>query len=208
MKNKLFNIIFSITLLGAIAAGIFIWQNQLDTREYIKKIYIKRTEINNFMKSSERSPFDEDGKEVFSGLRYFSPDPKYRIKAKLHPIRERERISIPMTDGSVEKYIRFAFAELTIDNRVHNLLLLKPETDGQTMRLFLAFTDETSGRQTYGGGRYIDIQHRGGRGVTIDFNEAYNPYCVYNYEYACPLPPEENHLEVPIFAGEKNYADS
>jgi uncharacterized protein (DUF1684 family) len=180
----------------------------LETREYIENITIKRVETNYFMKNSERSPFDEYGKEAFFELEYFSPDPKYRIKAKLHPIREKERISIPMTDGSVEQYIRFAFAEFTIENRVHTLLLLKPDTAQPTGKLFLAFTDETSGEQTYAGGRYVDIQQTGGRGITIDFNQAYNPYCVYNYQYACPLPPAENHLEVPIFAGEKNYSDS
>jgi uncharacterized protein (DUF1684 family) len=208
MKNRLFKAIFPIIFLGVIASSIFIWQNQLETHKYIESINIKRAEINYFMKHSDRSPFDEDGKTAFSELEYFAPDPKYRIKARLHLIREKESISIPMTDGSVEHYIRFAFAEFTIENGVHKLLLLKPERDRQTGRLFLAFTDETSGTQTYTGGRYIDIHQTGGKGITIDFNQAYNPYCVYNYTYACPLPPAENHLEVPIFAGEKNYYGS
>ncbi len=208
MKNTLFRIIYPIIFLGAVGLGIYIWHNQLETREYIASINIKRAEIDYFMKNSDLSPFDEDGKESFSELQYFSPDPKYRIKARLYPLRDKQRISIPMTDGSVEQYIRFAFAEFTIKKRVHKLLLLKPETIEQNRGLFLAFTDETSGKQTYAGGRYIDIQHTGGRGITIDFNQAYNPYCVYNYRYACPLPPAENHLEVPIFAGEKNYSDS
>jgi uncharacterized protein (DUF1684 family) len=208
MKNRIFKVIFPIIFLGAIASGITIWKNQLETRKYIEDINIKRAETNYFMKNSERSPFEEDGKKAFSELEYFAPDPKYRIKATLYPIQEKERISIPMTDGSVEQYIRIAFAEFTLDNRVHKLLLLKPEADRQTGRLFLAFTDETSGEQTYGGGRYIDIQQTGRRKITIDFNEAYNPYCVYNYSFACPLPPAENHLEVPIFAGEMDYSAS
>jgi hypothetical protein len=72
--------------------------------------------------------------------------------------------------------------------------------------LFLPFRDATSGQETYGAGRYIDVgAARDGR-VTVDFNLAYNPYCAYNPSYSCPLPPRENWLDVPIRAGEQDYA--
>ena len=72
--------------------------------------------------------------------------------------------------------------------------------------LFLAFADVTSARETYGAGRYLDIKKiPGATSIELDFNKAYNPYCAYNENYTCPLPPKENFLKVAILAGEKNY---
>ena len=71
---------------------------------------------------------------------------------------------------------------------------------------FLPFRDATSGSETYGAGRYLDIDPDEDGTVTIDFNMAYNPFCVYSEAYSCPLPPTENWLDVPITAGEKDFA--
>ena len=72
--------------------------------------------------------------------------------------------------------------------------------------LFIPFKDFTNGVETYGGGRYLDIDKPVKKGDwIIDFNKAYNPYCAYSYKYSCPIPPEENFLEVEIKAGVKNY---
>lgn len=73
--------------------------------------------------------------------------------------------------------------------------------------LFIPFTDKTSGIDSYGGGRYIDLLINDIRGNTciIDFNKAYNPYCAYTTGYNCPIPPEENDLQIAVEAGEKNY---
>lgn len=73
--------------------------------------------------------------------------------------------------------------------------------------LFLPFTDLTNGNETYGGGRYIDFTIPDSDVVVIDFNKAYNPYCVYSDKYSCPIPPKENHLPIKITAGIKNYKD-
>jgi uncharacterized protein (DUF1684 family) len=73
-------------------------------------------------------------------------------------------------------------------------------------KLFLAFGDETSARETYGAGRYLDVQKvPGSKTITLDFNKAYNPYCAYNETFSCPLPPQENLLQVAIKAGEQTY---
>jgi len=70
--------------------------------------------------------------------------------------------------------------------------------------LFIIFKDATSGKETYGAGRYLDLDRHGDE-IVIDFNYAYNPYCAYNPDWSCPLPPAENWLKVPIRAGEKNF---
>jgi hypothetical protein len=75
--------------------------------------------------------------------------------------------------------------------------------------LFVPFRDLTSGKETYGAGRYLDL--KAGKDQTptgkwlLDFNKAYNPWCAYSEDYACPLTPPENWLNVPIYAGEKDY---
>jgi hypothetical protein len=72
--------------------------------------------------------------------------------------------------------------------------------------LFLAFGDETSARETYGAGRYLDVKKvPGSSTITLDFNLAYNPYCAYSDGFSCPLPPKENLLSIAINAGEKTY---
>jgi uncharacterized protein (DUF1684 family) len=73
--------------------------------------------------------------------------------------------------------------------------------------LFLPFTDLTSGVESYGGGRYIDMEVQKGNTWTIDFNKGYNPYCAYNEKYSCPIPPAENDLKVEVKAGVKKYHD-
>ena len=71
--------------------------------------------------------------------------------------------------------------------------------------LFVPFTDLTNGAATYGGGRYLDLTGPLGPTVDLDFNKAYNPYCAYGGKYSCPLPPVENHLQVPVTAGVKAF---
>jgi uncharacterized protein (DUF1684 family) len=85
----------------------------------------------------------------------------------------------------------------------HAELVLLTRQDEQ--RFFLPFRDATSGRESYGPGRYLDVEPgRDGR-VQVDFNLAYNPYCAYNDAFSCPLPPPDNWLRVPIRAGEAAY---
>ena len=73
--------------------------------------------------------------------------------------------------------------------------------------LFVPFTDLTNGEQTYGGGRYLDLEGPLGDTVELDFNRAYNPYCAYGGRYSCPIPPQENHLEVSVEAGVLKHHD-
>ena len=72
-------------------------------------------------------------------------------------------------------------------------------------KLTLIFTDETSGEESYGACRYLDLTREGETSITIDFNMAYNPYCAYSENFSCPLPPPGNHINVPIRAGERDY---
>jgi uncharacterized protein len=147
----------------------------------------------------------EEQKRDFKELDFYPIDPSYKVRAKMVSVEDRKMMELPMTDGTVEKYLRHSFAEFEMAGQTHRLLLLQSIKELDKRNFFLAFADGTSGEETYGGGRYINLRQDRKNSITIDFNMAYNPYCAYNPDFACPLPPKENVMEFPIRAGEKDY---
>jgi uncharacterized protein len=185
-----------------------------DWRERVARLYLSNLDIDGFRRERDdlfathpQSPIAD--RESFSGLNYFDPDPGFAVEAPLSPADGRIRIDTGDTDGVVT-YRRIAVAHTDFGP----LTLFWIEAYGGG--LFLPFRDETRGRQTYGGGRYLTDTVKGtfGRGVTIlsgdrvrlDFNYAYNPSCAYSPEWTCPLAPPENHLAAPITAGERTFS--
>lgn len=166
--------------------------------EYAERIKQQRHEKDDFFSSHPRSPIDGE----FDGLNYFRPDEEYRLKVELHEHDDKEKRVIGTTTGGKREYIRWGEFRFEIDGTEHTLQAYKSEPEED--RLWVPFRDETSGDQTYGTGRYMDIE-KTEDGYVLDFNTAYNPYCAYNEDYECPLVPSENTLEVPIKAGEKKY---
>ncbi|MBY0434462.1 MAG: DUF1684 domain-containing protein [Cyclobacteriaceae bacterium] len=177
-----------------------------DEAAYIASIKTEREEKNTFLKTSEESPF-KDSLDTFQGLSYFDIDSRYRVKAKLEPVKNKKVVLLGTSDGKENRYLEFAHAVFEIEGAEQRLLILEVMDMGPVRgTLFLAFADETSARETYGAGRYLDVKKvPGATSIELDFNKAYNPYCAYNDQYSCPLPPPENILRVAIKAGEKNY---
>lgn len=153
------------------------------------------------------SPFANDSTNSFKGLNYFPVDEKYRINARLTPIENKKTVLLSTSDNQEKSYLEYAYAQFELDGIQNKLLILEiMEMGPYRGTLFLAFADETSANETYGAGRYLDIKKvPGSQSVTLDFNQAYNPYCAYNDDYSCPFPPKENILKVAIKAGEKTY---
>lgn len=195
-------IIAGIVLIVAMVTVFLSLQGE-STAMYREKVITKRWKIDQFMMYSSNSPFRNVGK--FHGLSYYPPNPEYRVSAKFVRIKEKESTPLFMNDGSTESYIRYAWAEFELDGDHHRLLVLKNENEWVTNQFFIAFTDTTSNEETYAGGRYLDVFQLEEDEITLDFNLAYNPYCVYDYSYVCPLAPPENQLNVAIEAGEKLY---
>lgn len=195
-----------LILVGLVIGGIIFYTLQDEETEevYTKQVIRERKSIHDFMLTSAESPIQEEEKDDFEGLNYFSVNSKYKIKARYTPIEKGETMIIPTSTGEEEKYVKAGYATFFLQDKEHRLLLLKIEKEKED-DLFLAFADETSGSETYGGGRYINVPKPKGNVVTIDFNLAYNPYCAYNPNFSCPLPPRENILPVPIAAGEKDF---
>lgn len=170
--------------------------------EYSEFIYKERDEQERFMKYSSESPFVIDSLK-YGGLKYYPPNMNYKVKGRFEKIENPAIRTLATNDGKEEQYLEYGFAQFNLDGKDHKLLILENVSEDV---LFLAFGDETSAIETYGAGRYLDVEHFGGNTITLDFNLAYNPYCAYSDVFSCPLPPRENLLDVAIKAGEKTYA--
>ncbi|OLD92471.1 MAG: hypothetical protein AUG84_01295 [Chloroflexi bacterium 13_1_20CM_4_66_7] len=159
-----------------------------------------------------QSPIEVEARAAFTGLKYFEPDPAYRVQARLEPGPGDELL---IDTGGADGAIRFRRAanlvfELAGRRCSLTVLRLVQYAGG----LFVPFKDATSGHETYGGGRYLFDTAKntdglvleveaGSADVVVDFNYAYNPSCVYSPRWACPLAPRENTLPVAVRAGER-----
>jgi uncharacterized protein len=200
--------LFTIILLVAIGGFVFYTLNGEESNElYAQTIQKERDEKDAFMKGEE-SPFP-DSTSSFTGLKYFPPDLKYRLVANLDPINSKKVVILTTSDGLEQKYLEYAYANFSLDGIENRLLLLEVMDMGpQRGKLFLAFADATSAQETYGAGRYLDVKKvPGATSITLDFNQAYNPYCAYSEAFSCPFPPKENILKTAILAGERSYHD-
>ena len=126
--------------------------------------------------------------------------------ADFTPIKNAEPFDLPTSSGKTKSYKAFGKVSFVINNQPCSLTLYQSvdlsKLEQYKDYLFLPFRDETNSKETYGGGRYIDVKIPKGNTIVIDFNKAYQPYCAYNaYDYSCPIVPEENKLPIPIRAG-------
>lgn len=161
-----------------------------------------RVAKDSLMRYGSESPIPEPLRAEFEGLRYFPIDLKYRLVGDLHLYGRRRRIQIPMTDASSIPMERFGRFVARMEGKPFWLEIYRNLEENS---LLIFFKDTTNGSQTYAGGRYARLRQLENRRYLLDFNDAYNPYCAYNLNYVCPLPPPQNHLSFAIRAGEMNY---
>lgn len=200
-KNSVILLIV-VVVLGSL---IYTLSGGESTAQYTDRIEAERERQFKYLKFNLESPLTEPQKKELDQLSFYPVDEAYKVKARLEAIEVKKMVQIPLTDGSVEKYVRHSFAVFDLNGQEVKLLLLQAADEGDKRNFFLAYADQTSGEVTYGGGRYLNLRQDGQRSITIDFNLSYNPYCAYNPDFACPIPPRENILEISIPVGEKNY---
>ncbi|MHA6246969.1 DUF1684 domain-containing protein [Pontibacter sp. CAU 1760] len=199
-----------LIIFAGIALVLFYFVNEtfFNDDNYIKPLQQEREQKDLSFRSRANSPFPDEERRTFKNLVYFEPSLDYRITATLEKPQQQDTLQIPLTDGTTEAYLRYAIAKFNLEGQPQQLTLykkVKQEADEEE-QLFLPFTDKTNGFETYGGGRYLDIPfEQGAETVVLDFNRAYSPYCAFNPDYVCPVPPKANHLKVAIPAGEKAY---
>jgi hypothetical protein len=168
---------------------------------FVERIERSREDYKQNILSMEDSPIDLD---TFEHFEYFDPNESFLIEGKFTASKENETFKLMMTDSSTNDIPLAGTAELVINGQA---VKLKVFDEGETF--LLPFNDKTNSVKTYGGGRYINIEKRAVNDdeITVDFNEAHNFYCAYNFSYVCPLPPRENNIGVEINAGEKTYGE-
>jgi uncharacterized protein (DUF1684 family) len=165
--------------------------------------------LNAEFKNPETSPLPDRYRKDFEGLDFFEPDTAYQVQAKLVRTPEAQPFLMPTntereSEEVVYGVVYFELKGAKFQLEVYQTIELKEEA-GFEDYLFLPFTDATNGKETYGGGRYIDVSIPSGETLLIDFNKAYNPYCAYNKKYSCPLVPKVNNLEIAVTAGVKAF---
>lgn len=188
-----------VLLLCLLAAGC-----STPPQSYDQRIASWRAEKDAEFKSGSDSPIPEAERRTFEGLSYFDVDPAYRVAAALAESEMSSQvIEMDTTDGRRERMRVIGRLDFTLAGERHTLTAFLPETAQNRERLFVPFRDATNREETYGGGRYLDLSRSPTGLYDLDFNRAYNPFCVYDPEYVCPLPPRENTLPLAVNAGEK-----
>ena len=189
-------------------------QNVSDSiiNNYNVEIQKYRKGINIKLKYGEKTPLAIDQLKNFKGLNYFPVDYKYLVKAKLVKESVQKTLVLQTSTNRAPEYVKYGKVHFMIDTFHLVLTAYQTPPDKQIAKedktLFVPFKDETSGKECYGGGRYIEFEiPKEGDTVYLDFNKAYNPYCAYNHRYSCVIPPPENRLPVRIEAGEKKFEE-
>ncbi|MHA8075953.1 DUF1684 domain-containing protein [Aquirufa sp. TARAVU-A1A] len=151
-------------------------------------------------KTDDDAPITD--KASFKGLSYYPYAAAWKIDFEIKRNEKIQRIRIQMTDGSADSLLVFGTAQAEINGQGIHLLVYQHDSGD----FFIPFKDKTAPTETYGGGRYLELPltKLKDNQLTIDFNEAFFPYCAYNKTFACPIPPKENQLAIRIPAGEKN----
>ena len=158
-----------------------------------------------------------DSHEVVKGndkqfMHFFAINPAYRVMSKFTPSKNAKWFAMKTSGTQTQTYrkygvLTFKIHDTTLTLNVYQSQSLMTSTEYSDY-LFIPFTDNTSGNESYGGGRYLDYRmgeiHK--NQLLLDFNKAYNPYCAYTTGYNCPIPPAENDLKIAIAAGEKAFA--
>jgi uncharacterized protein (DUF1684 family) len=170
---------------------------------YPEAIAAHRAEVDAFMRGDSQSPFPPGQRAAFQPLPYYPIDEQYRVPAALRVAPADEIIEMSTSTGTTRRMRRIGTLAFTLKGQPLTLTAFAEADDTALRRLFVPFGDLTSGMDTYHGGRYLDLDLKGSGVYDLDFNRAYHPYCVFNPEYECPVPPRENRLKVPILAGER-----
>ena len=180
-------------------------KKQADSLKIVFENYLEQKN-ESFLKESW-SPLLEEDKESSQRLKYYDYDINWRFEGTLELLSDPDTIIILGSKGEERKCFNYGYFNFIKNSNKYRLLILRfpPHKKGAKPYLFLGYWDKTSGKETYGGGRYIDIEMNPENYYVVDFNYAYNPYCAYNHRYTCAVPPLENRLPLEIRAGEKLF---
>jgi uncharacterized protein len=174
--------------------------------DYVGAIEQYRAEKDQFFRDSPGSPIPAEERETFGGLPYYPVDVDLVFEGltpQPYAGDEPTTFQIPTSDNRLRPARRAGVFTFELGGAELRLTAYELEGAHSDGRMFLPFLDATSGSETYGAGRYLDLEPDEDGTYAIDFNLAYHPSCVYAPIFSCPLTPAENRLAVPIRAGER-----
>lgn len=177
--------------------------------DYIQKIRDQHAAYGKAFLLIPNSPLPS--KKSLKGLRFYAPNPKYRLSADVVLTPDSLATTFATSSGKTQAFVQYAWAIFSIQGIEQRLALYRSAVvrafQPKSILLFVPFKDLTNGETTYGGGRYLEIPLAAiqNQRLELDFNLAHNPWCAYDAGFDCPLPPRNNWLEVKIEAGEKMF---
>lgn len=203
MKNPFYTLF--LFFLGMFCS----WASRAQTTPFDAIIDEHRMEYKAHFLSDARSPLSAADTAF---LDFFTADENWRLVTTFERTPEEKPFEMRTYSGQKREYVKYGQVHFTFNGEkqtlsvYQNLRLLQDSTYRDY--LFLPFKDVTNGEETYGGGRYLDFKLgdiQADNALVVDFNRCYNPWCAFSDGFNCPIPPIENHLEIAILAGEKNF---
>tara|TARA_B110000305_G_scaffold234617_1_gene292948 strand:+ start:512 stop:1117 length:606 start_codon:yes stop_codon:yes gene_type:complete len=180
-----------------------------DQKRYIPNLTEFQKALNSSFKDVTKSPLSKEDRQNFISLEFFDFDSSYVVKGILIPFQKDSIFDMKTNTDRMHTYNKFGKIKFNLDNTYFELNVYKDQEliNDQTNidDVFLPFYDNTNGITTYSGGRYMDLKVSKDSIISIDFNKAYNPSCVYNYKFSCPIVPSENFIALEVNAGVKDY---
>ena len=167
--------------------------------------------LNKEFANPDESPLTSSDLKSFSGLDFYPIDDTYKVTAHFKRTENEAIFKMKTSTSRLPEYRKYGEISFELLGKTFQLNLYQnielSQKKGFEDYLFLPFSDESCGQETYIGGRYIDLNIPTSDTIVIDFNKAYNPYCAYNHKYSCPRVPLENDLKIAILAGVKKFHD-
>jgi len=190
-----------------------------DSATVVQEILLHRAEVDSFFRFDPNSPFVKDTTIEYHGIKWFPIDVRYRGVSRLHRYANAETVIVMGTKGEARKQLRYGYFTITVPDNHGQPVDLKMNvykfTPYDTKRyalyrdaLSVWFTDETTAKETYGVGRYVEVGNEDAdpdHAYVVDFNKAYNPYCAYSDMFSCAVPRKEDHLDIALHVGEMKY---
>ena len=170
--------------------------------DYVTTIQAARTAKDEAFRRQVDEPIPLAKQQTFLPLKYFPIDPQYAVTASFAPAKVRTPVKMPTSTGLMRDMDQVGTLAFTLKGQSLTLGAFVEAGDSPD-RLFVPFTDLTSGTETYQAGRYLELERNATGIYVIDFNRAFHPFCYYNPQYDCPYPPLSNRLPIPVRAGEK-----
>lgn len=203
MSNRSLSLIATIFFVFIAFNGI----TQSDSSAWLNDVLTFQSELNKEFADSATSPLLPDDLKTFTHLDFFSINAEFRIEAKFIRTPNEKPFKMITSGTRRPEYVKYGEARFIYKGKYGKLSIYQniqlSQKEGYEDYLFIPFRDLTSGKESYGAGRYLDLKIPQGDVIVIDFNKAYNPLCAYNHKYSCPIPPEENHLQIAVYAGVK-----